>query len=121
MNSKTKNWLLVFIWAGIIFFFSHQPELKSGLPNEWDFLLRKSAHITEYAVLCFLLIRALSQYALTRKKVLILSVIIALFYAFSDEFHQTLIFGREGCLRDVGIDGLGVFLSAWLFSKKVIE
>ncbi len=111
MNKKLKNWFLVVLWIGIIFFFSHQPELKSDLPNQWDFILRKLAHITEYAILTFLLIRALSNYQLSKRKIILWSVILAILYAISDEYHQTFIFGREGTIRDVCIDSSGVFFA----------
>ncbi len=115
MNQKLKNWFLVVLWIGIIFFFSHQPDLKSDLPNQWDFILRKLAHISEYAILTFLLIRALSNYQLSKKKIILWSVFLAILYAVSDEYHQTFIFGREGTIRDVLIDSAGVFF-ALLFS-----
>jgi len=105
-----KNWLPVIAWMSVIFFLSHQPDLKSGFPNLIDFILRKLAHITEYAILCFLLIRATKN-----KKA---AFVIAFLYACSDEFHQTFIFGRHGTLRDIGIDSIGIIL-AYLFYKNV--
>ena len=51
-------WLPVFAWAAVIFAFSSIPSLSSGL-GEWDTVLRKGAHITEYAILGALLYRAL--------------------------------------------------------------
>jgi VanZ family protein len=47
--------------------------------------------------------------------------VIALLYAFSDEWHQSFVPGREGALRDVGIDALGVIgVSLW-FARIGIE
>ncbi len=121
MQIKIKNWIFVFLWAGLIFFLSHQPELKSDLPNQWDFILRKLAHITEYAVLTWLLIRALKEYRLTNRQIIILAVSLAVFYALSDEYHQTFIVGRQGLSRDVLIDSLGILLSTWLNKRKMIK
>jgi VanZ family protein len=121
MKAKIQNWFLVFLWASLIFFLSHQPDLSSGLPKVWDFFLAKSAHILQYAILTFLLIRALKEYQLTKKRVLILAVILAIGYAFSDEYHQLFILGRESSLRDIGIDSLGVLSTTWLASKKMIK
>jgi len=121
MSLKTKNWILVFIWAGFIFFLSDQPFLKSGLPSQWDFILRKIAHLTEYAILVYLLIQALKEHQLTHKQVLILAVSLAIFYAISDEYHQTFILGREGTSRDVLIDSFGIFLGAWFNKGKMIK
>ncbi|MBL7155011.1 MAG: VanZ family protein [Candidatus Portnoybacteria bacterium] len=121
MKTKIQNWFLVFIWAGLIFFLSHQPELKSGLPERWDFFLAKSAHFLEYAILCFLLIQALQEHKLTKKKILILAVILAMGYALADEYHQSFILGRSASLRDVFIDSSGVLLIAWLTKRKVVK
>jgi len=121
LSKKVKNWILVFLWAGIIFFFSHQPDLKSGFPSQWDFILRKLAHISEYAVLTLLLIRAFGQYRLSRREIILWSVFLAIGYAFSDEYHQTFILGREGTIRDILIDGLGVLLVGWLNKRKMVK
>lgn len=121
MSPKVKNWILVFIWAGFIFFLSHQPFLKSDLPDQWDFALRKIAHLTEYAILAWLLIRALKEHQLSKQQVLILAISLSVLYAISDEYHQTFILGREGTFRDVLIDSFGIFLGAWLNRKKMIK
>lgn len=121
MNQNFKNWFLVFLWVGLIFILSHQPNLKSDLPSDWDFILRKIAHFTEYAVLVFLLINALKFYQIPKRKIIWLSIILSILYAFSDEYHQSFILGRQASLRDVGIDSLGVFLGAWLNKRKMIK
>jgi len=120
MNKKILNWFLVFIWAGIIFFLSHQPGLKSNLPSEYDFILRKLAHISEYAILTFLLIKAFSQHQLSKKRILFFSVFLAVLYAFSDEYHQSFISQRTGVFRDVVIDSSGIFL-VWLKNIKMLK
>lgn len=120
MNKKILNWFLVFIWAGIIFFLSHQPDLKSNFPSEYDFILRKLAHIFEYAVLTFLLIKALNQHQLSAKKVLIFSISLAILYAFSDEYHQSFILERTGVFHDVAIDSIGIFL-VWLKKRGMLK
>ena len=118
MKTKIINWALVFLWASFIFFLSHQPDLKSNLPGYWDFILRKIAHITEYAVLTFLLIRALSEHQLSNNQVLIWSMSLAILYALSDEYHQTFILLRQGATRDVLIDSIGIFSVIFLNRKK---
>jgi len=118
MKTKIINWSLVFIWACFIFFLSHQPDLKSNLPGNWDFILRKIAHITEYAILTFLLIRALSEHKLSNQQVLIWSMFLAILYAVSDEYHQTFISLRQGAVRDILIDSLGIFSVIFLNRKK---
>ena len=60
-SSRALNvWLPVVAWAAVIFAFSSIPSLSSGL-GAWDTVLRKGAHITEYAVLGALLYRALGR------------------------------------------------------------
>ncbi|MBA7689010.1 hypothetical protein ES703_97502 [subsurface metagenome] len=116
MNKFIVFWLPVLVWAGFIFWLSSIPDLKTDL--EQDFLLRKIAHILEYAILCFLLIRALVKEKLSNKKIAIYSIIFAIFYALSDEYHQTFIQGRQGSFKDIGINSVGILLMAWLWYYK---
>jgi len=51
-----KLWLPVIIWASLIFYLSNIPHLKTNF--EYDFILRKIAHIVEYFILTFFLHRA---------------------------------------------------------------
>ena len=120
MSLKVKNWVLVFIWAGFIFFLSNQPFLKSDLPGQWDLILRKIAHISEYAILTWFLIRALREYALTNGQILTLAISISILYAISDEYHQNFILGRYGVLRDVLIDSVGILIASQLARNKKI-
>ena len=52
-----RAWAPVIAWAAVIFAFSSIPSLGTGL-GLWDLVLRKLAHITEYAILGVLLFRA---------------------------------------------------------------
>lgn len=110
MKKFLIHWLPVLIWAGIIFYLSSVPDLKTELKQ--DFILRKIAHITEFAILAFLLFRAISAYGYETKRAVIYVFIIALFYAFSDEFHQFFIEGRQCSFRDVAIDSVGILISS---------
>lgn len=108
-----KYWIPVILWAGIIFTLSSIPNLESGL--EQDFIFRKVAHVLEYAILAFLLIRA---FGVKNKKSIIIAAGIALLYAVSDEYHQTFVFGREGSWKDVGINLVGIMLTSILCYTK---
>lgn len=129
MKKFFKYWIPVIIWAGFIFWLSSIPNLKSGL--EQDLILRKIAHIFEYALLTFLLYRAIrpeaDQYKPGKQertaflKALLLAIIIAFLYALSDEFHQTFIFGRKGRIEDVGIDSIGILITSFLCYIKNIK
>ncbi|MGH3002026.1 MAG: VanZ family protein [Gaiellaceae bacterium] len=104
-----SRWLPVVVWAGVIFALSAVPSLSTGL-GAWDLVLRKCAHMTEYALLAVLLVRATGSYRWA------LALTIA--YAASDEFHQTFVRGRHGSPVDVGIDTVGALIGLAL-SKRL--
>ena len=113
-----ERWVVVSAWMGIIWVLSSQPDLSSGL--EQDFILRKIAHLTEYGILTWLVMRALTA-DIYRTKYLIASVVITLAYAGIDEWHQTWVVGRYGHIRDVLIDAIGIMIVAifyWIIEKR---
>ncbi len=93
----------------MIFFFSAQPDLNSGL-GTLDLVLRKIVHMAEYGVLWFLWWRALNREHAG------IAAAITVIYAASDEWHQTFVHGRVGAPTDVLIDACGVLL-AFLISR----
>lgn len=134
------HFLPCLLWLCFIFIFSHQPKYESEKYsqlviwflklmhidlNEWTmgggtFLVRKMAHITEYFILyllsfrCVLLLFATQTFRWKWLACLIFCVL----YAASDEFHQTFIFGRVGCVSDVGVDSIGILIAAAIRYKK---
>jgi VanZ family protein len=92
-------WLPVLIWAAVIFTLSSIPSLSTGL-GTWDTILRKGAHLTEYAVLGGLLYRALGREPL--------ALAVGIAYAATDELHQYFVRGRHASPVDVAIDAVGV-------------
>jgi VanZ family protein len=104
-------WLPVVVWAAVIFTLSAIPSLSTGL-GTWDTILRKGAHVTEYAVLGALLYRALGR------ELLALPAGIA--YAATDELHQHFVRGRHASPVDVAIDAFGVALGmfVWLWLRE---
>lgn len=117
-----KLWFPVVLWCGLIFFLSHQPDLKSDLPETWDFFLRKLAHMAEFGVLAFLAFRGIKGHGTRIVHGLVFALVFSLFYALSDEYHQTFIQGRSGSLIDVGIDSVGIIiaiLTIWYFCAKI--
>jgi hypothetical protein len=54
---RLQRWGPVVLWAAVIFAFSAVPSLGTGL-GTWDLVLRKIAHVAEFAVLGWLLLRA---------------------------------------------------------------
>jgi len=105
-------WLPVIIWAGLIFYLSSIPDLKTSLETFWDTILRKTAHIVEYSVFFLLLARAM-------KKPLIWPVILSILYAISDEFHQSFVPGRHMALLDICFDLTGV-LFGYLTKTRIL-
>ena len=111
--SFTKRWFLVLIWCALIFYLSHRPDLPTG-EGEWNLIiliLRRAAHVVEYAVLTLLVARSFKGYNINYRKALLGAGVLALLYAISDEYHQTFVQGRNGSLRDVLIDGAGIILA----------
>ena len=99
-------WLPVVAWAALIFAFSSIPSLSSGL-GTWDTVLRKGAHLGEYAVLGALLFRALGRDSA--------ALLAGVAYAATDELHQHFVAGRHASPVDIGIDAIGLALGilAW--------
>ena len=101
----------------LIFFFSHQPDLSSGL-GVWDTVGRKIAHAGEYALLSVLCWRAFAGLT-TRDRALAAAATVSFAYAISDEIHQSFIEGRHGSPIDVAIDSAGIAAAAaWLRRRE---
>ena len=105
-----RAWAPIVLWAALIFAFSSIPSLATGL-GTWDLVLRKLAHLTEYAVLGALLARALARPEL--------AILAGALYAMTDEFHQHFVRGRHAAWYDVVIDTIGVTIGvvAWRRSR----
>jgi VanZ family protein len=113
-NSRALSlWLPVIVWAAVIFTFSSIPSLGTGL-GTWDTVLRKGAHMTEYAILGLLLLRALGRE--------LPAFAIGIAYAISDELHQHFVRGRHASPIDVLIDtvglAIGIFVVRGLFRPR---
>jgi len=131
-----KPWLPVVCWMVVIFFLSTdsfsaehtsriiEPILRWLRPgisqegiNRVHFLIRKSAHLSEYAILAVLLCRAVEQ---SRKdsgywKSVLIALAVATLYAASDEFHQSFVPSRTASIRDVMIDSCGAMIGLFIF------
>lgn len=118
--AKISTSRLLYYWApvvclmGIIFIFSSQSAVQVT-PTYWsEFTFKKTLHLIEYGVLAVLVYRALrNTYRLSLVNTFYISWLVASFYGFTDEFHQTFIPTREGRLRDVIIDALGAALALY--------
>jgi VanZ like family len=103
----------------VIFYLSSQE--SGGAHGVLELLLRKLAHVTEYAVLTFCWWRALRGIGVSRENrvAIALAIGIALVYSASDEFHQTFVRGRHGTPVDVLIDSIGITIAAVLASRVI--
>ena len=78
--------------------------------------IRKLAHLTEYAVLAFLAVRALSASTIAklREYRFAIAVLIVLVVASLDEFHQSFEASRTSAVWDVILDVIGGSIAAGL-------
>lgn len=135
---------LLLLWMMIIFGFSAQTAAQSdevsssvsvhmietanemfelGLTQEqigWyaqeiEHLVRKLAHMAEYAILGILSASCALGYWSWGKKAAIGSFLFAACYAVTDEVHQLYVAGRTGSVWDICIDSAGVFLGLFFF------
>lgn len=95
--------------------------------NNFNTFVRKSAHAFEYSVLAILLLWAMSCHGIKGRKAVTFSLLIVLFYAMTDEFHQLFVPGRGASIDDVMIDFLGGIVGSilyicisWLYNFKVM-
>ena len=116
--TRLDPWLPPLALMGLIFFLSAQPNLSSGL-GTWDLVLRKGAHMTEYALLTFLWWRVLRTKLASNTAAVKAAVAIAVAYSATDELHQSFVTGRHGSPVDVLIDAIGALIAATLITRYV--
>lgn len=133
-KKKLILWILIFVWMITIFMFSAQngdesSELSQGflrtfilrftpdnisedIVNMMEYIIRKCAHMTEYAVFGILVFYQIKLYRLFEKEWnrIIMAVICVMIYASTDEIHQLFVGGRSGRFTDVLIDTAGGFI-----------
>ena len=105
MPRSVAHWLPPLAIAGLIWFLSDQPDLKSGLDTGVDLVLRKLAHMAVFGALLATIWRASGPRT---------AVALTLAYAALDEWHQTWVEGRNGAVSDWAIDAAGAGVAAAL-------
>ena len=148
MRAFFKYWLPVLLWMGFIFWMSTdlfsaestssviKPIIQywaSGIaPDTVDVIhavTRKCAHVTEYFILGLLFFRAFRRGSQEKQRSwqwAVISLILVILYAASDELHQSFTATRGASPVDVGIDSMGGMLAqitsvTWSsFKKKII-
>jgi VanZ family protein len=139
-----KYWLPVLLWMTLIFSassdtnsYAHSsrligpllrwlfPQMPEDTVNLMILIARKSAHLTEFAVLALLFWRALRRPVKndprpwTWREARLVLGLVAL-YAASDELHQLFVASRDSTVHDVLIDtagGAAGLLALWLWGR----
>lgn len=138
--------ILAIIWMGVIFMFSAQvsdesksssnkvtsavvntvisikkenisEEKRQKIIEDKTFIVRKSAHFTEYFILGLILILYLQTKEKLATKYVILAIIFCVLYATSDEIHQLFVDGRSCKIMDILIDTCGSSLAILGFTS----
>lgn len=129
MKNK-RNLIIVIIWMLLIFIMSSFDATESTNQSNFivniitdifkieniellSFIIRKLAHFTEYLILGFLTINMLNKNDISKKY--LISIIICIIYATSDEIHQIFVPGRACQIRDVLIDSIGSITGVYLY------
>ncbi len=136
MIRKKITGIAAVIWMAVIFAFSAQPAQQSSKASksvsykiaEWQnyvfkqgkteeelaiqaesmqFVVRKGAHMSEYAALAVIVCLYFSYELITKKRMALQAFGVTAGYAVTDELHQLFVPGRAGRLSDVCIDSLG--------------
>lgn len=127
---KQLSIILVLIWMIIIFIMSSFNAEDSANQSNFivniisnilnienvrllSLIIRKLAHFTEYLILGFLTINMLNKNDISKKY--LISILICLIYATSDEIHQIFVPGRACQIKDILIDSVGSITGIYLF------
>lgn len=92
------------------------PDISPATIAGVQLIVRKAAHITEYAILAALLARAFCRgHEKTLVRYALLVLLISLAWAATDEYHQTFVASRTGSPIDVMIDAIGAFVGLGIY------
>lgn len=89
-------------------------EAKNKIVEKSQPIIRKGAHLSIYTLVGILIMSFISTYKIHLKYKFLISILVGLIYASSDEIHQSFIPGRTASIIDVGIDTSGVLIGIML-------
>ncbi len=98
------------------------PDIAIETVHAVQFAIRKAAHVTEYAILAALVVRAMRGGARRVRWVDgVVGVSVASCYAALDEYHQSFVASRTGSPWDVAIDSCGAVLGVLAFRWAALQ
>lgn len=113
------------------FFRDHLPIAESIKTNpsfekiNFDFLLRKTAHFTEFFLLAALIYFLLLELRYKYRNIFKTTIAVCFVFALMDEFHQIFVMARSPMITDVLIDTAGSVLALSLIyigtAKKTLK
>lgn len=104
------RWGPALLMMAVIFTASSFPKAEMPHFGGWEWPVKKSGHILEYALLAAAYLRGLRHGRKAGARDLLLAVCLAALYGATDEFHQLFVAGRGAALTDVLIDTVGAVL-----------
>ena len=109
-SAGAAAWLSAIAWAGLIFAFSVQPNLRFAPDEGLDFLVRKAGHMGIFGMLALLLWRAVAGTTAWRRP-WAWALALTVLYAITDELRQGSATGRHPSVVDIGIDAAGALVA----------
>jgi VanZ family protein len=115
MTNAGWKWFFVVVWMLVIYLFSAQPysgAVTGAYLGIFNILVRKIAHVLEYLILFLLCQSAFNASGpVASRHRTVFAVLLCVFYALTDEWHQSFIPGRSASINDVLVDTAGPLLA----------
>ncbi len=120
LRKFVRLWLPVVIWMGVIFIGSSIGNMPKAGGVAVDAIVHRTAHLLEFALLGWLLLRALCDGRPITRREIVITLIVVTLYGASDEFHQRFTPGRSSELSAVLFDAAGglIGLGAWRWKSR---
>ena len=112
-----RSWrIALVVWMGLIFLMAGR-QMSADVTEEvfgnLNYLFRKAAHIVEYAILTYLWMRSIWTVPERLRSCLVWSVVLSVFYAVTDEVHQSFVPQRLGTWSDLVYDTVGALVMGY--------
>jgi VanZ family protein len=110
------RWCPALLMMAAIFAFSSRP--SDDLPNFhlFDYFVKKAGHMTGYGLLAISYLYAFNR---CDNKSFFLAWLLAVLYAFTDEYHQSFVASRHSSIWDVMLfDNFGAILALYFAFRR---